>query len=165
MVVSRYRTGTTAGARTVGFAGAEGTTYRLRVTARDEHGNHTMSAAETVTVPVDDGSLVYPETGWTPIGSLDSFFRRTAHTASAGSAELVVPFQGMYVAWIAPKGPGLGSADVLIDGGPPETVHLTTASDSSRQVVFERDGLAPGPHTITIRPTVGEIAVDALAAR
>ena len=84
--------------------------------------------------------------------------------------ELTTPFDGTYVAWMSRSGPGWGSGEVVLDRGTPaeqapEAVVLTAEAETLGVLAFERDGLALGTHTITIRALEGEIAVDAIESR
>lgn len=92
------------------------------------------------------------------------------HTNRPG-AEVELAFEGPLIAWIGPRAPSHGTADVYLDG---ELV--ARAADTygrwrePGQVLFRRDGLPDGPHTLRIvvtgerahpRATDAAVAVDA----
>src|SRR5262249_50070570 len=52
-------------------------------------------------------------------------------------------------AWIATLGPDRGLATVAIDGGVPVTVDLYSPTLQTARVVFARNDLGPGKHTVT----------------
>ena len=66
-------------------------------------------------------------------------------------AGTVVAFKGTAVYLLAPKGPGFGKAEVKIDGGSPVTVDFSATSYGSRQLVFKKEGLSDGSHTLTMK--------------
>ena len=53
-------------------------------------------------------------------------------------------------AWIATLGPDRGLATISIDGGAAVTVDLYSATLQTARVVFARNDLGPGQHTVTI---------------
>jgi hypothetical protein len=70
------------------------------------------------------------------------------------------------VAWVAPRGPDQGYAQVLVDGRLAATVNLRAESAGAPGVVWRTAWPTSGWHTIRIRVlgTVGRpaVAVDAL---
>jgi hypothetical protein len=62
-------------------------------------------------------------------------------------------FTGTKIAWIGPKTGAYGCADVYIDGQLQGTVDQYSAVVGWRSRVWESGTLAPGSHTIEIRPT------------
>jgi hypothetical protein len=59
-------------------------------------------------------------------------------------------FTGSEVAWIAPKGPDGGKAQVYVDGVLVKTVDLYNSSDKPRLAVFAQ-AVAAGSHTVEVR--------------
>ena len=53
-------------------------------------------------------------------------------------------------AWVSTLGPDMGLAQVQVDGGKPEVVDLYSATVQYRRVVWARDALAAGTHTVTL---------------
>jgi hypothetical protein len=90
---------------------------------------------------------------------------RRANTASAA---LDFAFTGTWVDLIATTGPGMGKADVSVDGGPAVTVDFASDTKLYRQKVWSTGTpLAPGSHRIKIsvsrsNPAGAYIDVDAI---
>lgn len=59
-------------------------------------------------------------------------------------------FVGTGVTWIGSRGPDRGRASVSIDGEPQATVDQYEERDTHAVALFSKDGLARGPHTITV---------------
>ena len=76
-------------------------------------------------------------------------------------------FTGSQVAWIAPRGPGRGSARISIDGVAVATVSLHSTTLQPRRVVYTYAWNGVGRHRITIRVSGTErhprVDVDGLA--
>ena len=53
-------------------------------------------------------------------------------------------------AWVSTLGPDQGLAQVQVDNGKPEVVDLYSPTVQTRRVVWARDALAAGTHTITL---------------
>ena len=71
-------------------------------------------------------------------------------TASTSSASLSLIFTGDQLDWIATVGPGMGTADVAIDGGAATPVVLTNASTLYQQKVWSTGKLTAGTHRVEI---------------
>ena len=54
------------------------------------------------------------------------------------------------VAWVSTVGRDRGLATVSIDSGAPFTVDLFAPTQQTAKVVFARDGLSPGTHTVVV---------------
>ena len=86
--------------------------------------------------------------------------------ADTVSAALDFAFNGTRVDLIATTGPGLGKADVSVDGGPAVTVDFSGGTMLYQQKVWSTGTLAPGSHRIKIsvspdNPAGAYIDVDA----
>ncbi len=86
--------------------------------------------------------------------------------ANTASAALDFAFTGTWVDLIATTGPGMGKADVSVDGGPAVTVDFSSDTTLYRQKVWSTGTLAPGSHRIKIsvspdNPAEAYIDVDA----
>jgi L,D-transpeptidase catalytic domain/IPT/TIG domain/Putative peptidoglycan binding domain len=86
--------------------------------------------------------------------------------ANTASAVLDFAFSGTWVDLIATTGPGMGKADVSVDGGPAVTVDFSADTTLYRQKVWSTGTLAPGSHRIKIsvspdNPAGAYIDVDA----
>lgn len=62
-------------------------------------------------------------------------------------------FNGTSITWIGAKNHDHGFATVSIDGGPATQVDGYAPQWTKQQVMFQKDGLSPGEHTITITVT------------
>lgn len=143
---------------------APGHTYRFRVRATDKAGNvgawrYGPSFRPRVTQETSS-HIVYRRT-WSAL---------TEPTASGGGlrqtisplATATYAFTGRDVAWVAPRGPGLGRARVFVDGLLVRTIDLLAATDAPRRIVFRRHWAAAASHTIRIvvEGTAGRPLVD-----
>jgi len=60
-------------------------------------------------------------------------------------------FTGTQFAWIADASSSRGQAAVLIDGVQRAVVDLYSLTPGAQRVAYLGTGLAPGPHTVTIK--------------
>jgi hypothetical protein len=153
-------TGTRPGTKQPTATLVEGEVNEFRVVAADRQGNTTTSAVREVLVPVDDAdpTAVFGGT-WGTVGGPEDF-RGTLHTSTDPSATLTYAFDGTYVGLIAPSSSGV--IGVAIDGQGEIPVDLSGFT-GTRQLVFEQEALAPGPHTLTVTVQSGTAAIDAVA--
>ena len=70
--------------------------------------------------------------------------------ANTASAALDFAFTGTWVDLIATLGPGMGKADVSVDGGPAVTVDFSSDTTLYQQKAWSSGTLAPGSHRIKI---------------
>jgi hypothetical protein len=70
--------------------------------------------------------------------------------SSVAGARMTFHFTGSSVAWVASRGPHLGSARIAIDGNQPRTINLHAAASRHRAIVFARRWAGNGEHTLTI---------------
>ena len=82
------------------------------------------------------------------------------HTGVVGSL-FTVHFSGTRIAWIGPRAPGYGRAEVFVDGVRRATISQYAPTVSHRQVIWSVDGLEPGRHTLTIRVLGTRVAASA----
>ncbi len=71
--------------------------------------------------------------------------------ASDDGASATFEFTGRSVAWVAPKGPSRGSAEVWVDGSYRTTIDLRRSGPRARAVVFATSWSGRGDHTIEIK--------------
>jgi len=96
-------------------------------------------------------SITY-SSGW--IGNSNSDFSGEAVRFAATAGETATyTFTGSSVAWATTIGTGRGIAEVSLDGGTPVSIDLFAATQTTRQLVFARNGLADQEHTLTVRVT------------
>ena len=70
--------------------------------------------------------------------------------AGTSQAMVTVTFTGEKLYWIATTGPGSGDADVSVDSGPAQLVHLSGPTILYQQKVWSTGMLAAGTHTVQI---------------
>ncbi len=85
-----------------------------------------------------------------------TYFNKTYAYSRWAGARFDVAFTGTRVAWIGPRTPNYGIADVYIDNvrvATVDTYRANLATQGWREVVWQSAVLPAGPHTISIRPT------------
>jgi hypothetical protein len=87
---------------------------------------------------------------WRSVASSSALGRTLRQSATAG-ATASLRFTGRAVAVVAPRGPALGRADVLVDGVRVATIDLRAGVTTSRVVVFSRAWSTAGSHRLTVR--------------
>lgn len=91
----------------------------------------------------------------------------TLKLASAAGATATFTFTGTGIRYLSATGTDFGKAEVRVDEGTPEVVTGHVDSDQNKpaqQVLFQRSGLTPGQHTITVR-ALGEAAEGGTGTR
>jgi hypothetical protein len=99
-----------------------------------------------------------------PVGASDwgvthqggGYYGNTYHVSSKAGDSLSYTFYGNAIAWVGAKNTNHGYATVSIDGGPPVTVDGYAPQFEKQQIVYEKDGLSSGKHTITITVTANK---------
>jgi photosystem II stability/assembly factor-like uncharacterized protein len=91
----------------------------------------------------------------------ENFSARTQTSSGARGDTVTLHFIGGGIRWLGSTGPDCGSAQVSIDGVPVATVSCRADEVGHMQDVFTKESLTPGPHTLLIRVTSGNVAVDA----
>jgi hypothetical protein len=76
--------------------------------------------------------------------------RRASGSATATLAPAVTFSISGNAAWVSTLGPDQGLGQVQVDNGKPEVVDLYSPTFQTRRVVWARDALAAGTHTITL---------------
>lgn len=89
---------------------------------------------------------------WTQINDPFSSGTSFKHSDVAGDVASLT-FNGTSIKWIGAKSQWGGIADVKIDGVFEIQVDLYEAQTSWQEVLFEKTGMGPGPHTIEIEVT------------
>lgn len=158
----RLRTPST---KTVTQALLPGHSYRYRVRATDDNGNRSVWKYGTrfaVEAHQETGAGITYAGTWKSQSVASAYGGTLRYASSAGStAELA--FTGRDVAWVAPKGPTRGKAEVYLDDRKVAKVDLFSATAQARRVVFTTKGLDPSTgHTLRIETlgTAGRPRVD-----
>ncbi|OGO56264.1 MAG: hypothetical protein A2V85_09495 [Chloroflexi bacterium RBG_16_72_14] len=138
--------------------------YRFRVRATDAAGNTgawAMGATFRVRRPAEDAAGLATEGPWALRRATGYLGDRALRSGSAG-ATATFTFTGSQVAWFGTRGPGYGSAQVLVDGARVATIDLRRDARTYRRILFRHAWPASGPHTLVIRVagTAGHPLVD-----
>jgi N-acetylmuramoyl-L-alanine amidase len=97
----------------------------------------------------DNSSFAYGGT-WTKNASASSASGGSFSYANVSGASITARFTGTYLAWVTKKSPVYGIAEVVLDGGDPQTVDLYNSSEVWQQTVWNTGTLDDGSHTVTI---------------
>jgi hypothetical protein len=156
--------------RTVAVAGAYsalatqvlryGTRYQFGVRAVDRARNWREAFGPAFTPQISDDSSARISTGWSRVSDPLHHGGATL-TSSSGSAWATFSFLGSAVALIAPRWSGGGTASLRVDGVPAPEARFYAPRLLPREVVFGRRWSGPGSHTVEVRPTTGQAAIDA----
>ncbi len=143
-----------------------GSTYRFRVRAQDNTGNWSAwkyGPTFKVDPRQENGvGVSYPSGAWT-IQNLASAYGGAVKYSTEKGAKAKVSFKGRNVAWVAPKRPNRGKAEVYLDGKKVATVDLYSATALSRKVIYAANNLNPSvTHTLIVKVmgTSGRPRVD-----
>ena len=108
--------------------------------------------------PVDDADVAataYKGTWNTtliPVGA----YNKTIHWASTSASATIVSTSFTVsgnAAWVSTVGPNRGIAEVQVDGGSKQTIDLYAPTQEAARIVWARDALPTGTHTVTITVT------------
>jgi hypothetical protein len=141
-----------------------GSTYRYRVRAIDRAGNVGAWYYTPLfrAAAYDDSSTAMRwSAGWT-VEALGGALRGKLHLATASGATVSFRLSGRSVAWLAPRGPDGGFAQVWVDGILTSTISLTATSARPSMTVWRTSWTSLRTHTVRIqvlgtmgRPKVG----------
>jgi uncharacterized delta-60 repeat protein len=141
-------------------------TYQFRVRALDNNGNWSTwrtGPRFTVDLRQENGvGVSYPSGTWKS-QSMSSASGGAIKYATAKGATARFTFQGRSVAWVAPKNPSRGKAEVWLDGVKRATVDLRSPTTQPRRLVFVKEGLNPSvTHNLEVKVlgTAGRPRVD-----
>lgn len=142
-------------------------TYTYCVLATDNADNalpfSDCRTAATLTRVQEGSPAIDYSSGWTPASNAQ-FSGAAVRFATVADSSATYTFSGRSVAWVSTVGAGRGIAEVSIDGGTPVQVDLYATSQTTRKIVFVRNGLTNDEHTITIRVT-GDKHPDSVGRR
>jgi subtilisin family serine protease len=130
-------------------------TYRFRVRAQDYAGNWSTWAyglGFAVEQRQEDYQAV-SYTGRWPLQALSTASDGYVRYTTAYGAKAKFSFAGRNVAWVAPKGPDRGKAEVWIDGVKVATVDLYSSSAQPRKMMFTKSWSSSDSHTLEVRAT------------
>lgn len=150
------------------FTGGTGSTYYLRIRARDRAGRTGYSATKSVIIPADDRSAKY-SSGWTSANSSSSprYLGTTRFTKRKGKWASYT-FKGTAVTLMFTKGPGRGKAAVYVDGRYITTIDTYASSTRYRQLYWIKSTKL-GWHTVKLvtKGTKGrpKVELDGIAVK
>jgi subtilisin family serine protease len=127
--------------------------YQFRVRAMDAAGNWSPWAVAPGTSrvhPYDDRSSSIEHAGSWSHASSSGAYAGTLSNTSAHGYKVGFNFTGHSIAYVSPKGPNLGKAQLFVDGAYIGTINLYARTSASRQVIFSRYFAAGGSHRISL---------------
>ncbi len=130
-----------------------GPSRRFRVRATDAAGNTSgWVYGDDVRVGVvqNNSTAIHYLGTWTTVHA-SSWFGGSARYSTKSRARATLAFSGRGIAFVSKLGPGRGKAWIYIDGTHVATVDLGSSRTSRSRVVFTRQWLAPGAHTIAVK--------------
>jgi len=135
---------------------ATGKAYQFRV--RSCNGatcSAWMNGPKFTLQPIDDAGIAAAlwKGTWTNVANTAYYggtLKRSSTSAGVTLAPAVTFSVSGNAAWVSTLGPDMGLAQVQVDNGKPEVVDLYSATVQTRRVVWARDALAAGTHTITL---------------
>ena len=106
-------------------------------------------------VPSDDASMAPGQFKgtWTTTAVAGAYGGNVKRASGSAQATLVPAVQYTVsgnAAWVSTLGPNQGLAQVQVDNGKQEVVDLYSATEQPRRVVWARDAMAAGTHTVTV---------------
>ncbi|HEY9422215.1 MAG TPA: matrixin family metalloprotease [Thermoanaerobaculia bacterium] len=134
------------------------------VDTENDEGPQSTASTRVVILNDDNGAIEYVG-GWHRASSGSASFgsyRRMMGT-SLGGSRAVVSFTGEAITYAYATSSGGGSATLLVDGVPRQTVSYAgqgTNGNPRFGASVTISGLAPGAHTLEIRPISGAVFVD-----
>ena len=115
-----------------------------------------VSGPKFTLLPADDTAIpaTFWKGTWTPdstiTGAYGGSVRWSATSSNLTLAQTTFTVSGN-AAWVSNMGPDRGLAQVQVDGGTPQVVDLyAPTADPRPRVVWARDALAAGNHTVTV---------------
>jgi hypothetical protein len=133
-----------------------GKAYQFRVRSCNAAGCSAWMAGPKFTLqPLDDALIpaaLWKGT-WTNVASAGYYggtVKRSSTSAGVTLAPAVTFSVSGNAAWVSTLGPNQGLAQVQVDNGKPEVVDLYSPTVQNGRVVWARDALAAGTHTITL---------------
>ena len=146
--------------------GDPGSTYRFKVAGVERSGAiSAVRPPEATVVPYDDRALKYDGDWSTP--DAGNRYRGATHRTSDRGATATMAARGTSISLIGDRGPNYGRFEVRVDDGAWHTVDAQAADLRVRKVLFAKDGLGGGEHTIRVRNLATDgrplLAIDAVA--
>jgi hypothetical protein len=139
------------------MGGTAGTPYQFQVRSCSSATvcSPWVNGAKFTLQPVDETAMspaLFKGT-WTSEALAGSFGGTVKWSATSATATLLPSMSFTVIgnaAWVSSKGPDRGVAQVQVDGASPQVVDLYAPTAQNGQLVWARDGLAAGSHTVTV---------------
>jgi hypothetical protein len=135
---------------------ASGNAYQFRVRSCNGAtcGAWAMGSKFTLQ-PIDDSGIAATlfKGTWTNVTLAGAYGGTVKRSSSSANATLVPAVTFTVVgnaAWVSTLGPDQGLAQIQVDNGKPEVVDLYAPTVQTGRVVWARDALAAGVHTVTL---------------
>ena len=145
------------------FRGRAGRVHRFRARAIGRGGVAGPWRHASTVVPRDETAL-RRSAGWSRVRGRGAFLGRVLSSSRPGaSASIAVRGSRFYV--VGPRGPGGGTAAVLVDGRRVGTLRSRARRAATRRVLFTRAVSSRRAHRIAIRVLTGRVALDAFGHR
>jgi hypothetical protein len=110
----------------------------------------------------DDSQMPCTYAGnWAVSYGQGGYYDNTNHDNANAGASASCTFYGTSVAWVGAKNNNHGYASVSVDGGPAAMVDTYAPQPVKQQVLYDKDGLGAGGHTLTITVTSQHDAASA----
>jgi hypothetical protein len=133
-----------------------GKAYQFRVRSCNAAGCSAWMAGPKFTLqPLDDAgtpAALWKGT-WSNVamaGAYGGTVKRSSTSANVTLVPAVTFTVSGNAAWVSTLGPDQGLAQVQVDNGRPEVVDLYSPTVQTGRIVWARDGLAAGTHTVTL---------------
>ena len=108
--------------------------------------------SQTQRVIPPTSSYFFKTTGWRDTSLNDT--EANGYLISESSGErLVIGFKGTSISLYAATGAGFGTADIFVDGEKAGAIDLNSTTDESRKLVFSKNDLSNGEHTVEVVTT------------
>ena len=145
------------------------TQYAFRVRAIDAAGNASDWSVLPLRVGIRDSgkpAITYSANNSWKRKSTSKAYGGSLQRSKTAGAFAATSFNGRGIAWVAPVGPGKGTAKVYIDGSDSAhlvaTVSLDASTQKSQRVIWASAPLAPGHHSLVIKVVSGTVDLDAI---
>ncbi|MDX6671837.1 MAG: type transport system ATP-binding protein [Solirubrobacteraceae bacterium] len=155
------------GRAAVRFKGLPGRTYWFRARAVSRSGNPGPWARAVVVVPHDDSLAASPARysgRWARVRSRAAFIGRYSRSSTPGSA-VTMTFRGDRLYVIGRRGPGGGTAAVLVDGRRVGILRANARRARWRSVLLSRAVSVRRRHRLTVVVLSGRVELDAFGFR
>jgi dienelactone hydrolase len=147
----------------VRLRGLLGRTYRFRARAVSRAGNRGPWAQATVVVPLDDPAARF--SGPWARRRAPAAFRGRVTASSTPGARASISFRGNRLYVVGRRGPGGGTATVLVDGRRFGTLRSRAGRVRHRAVLFSRAVSARRAHRLSVVVRSGRVELDAFGFR